>query len=196
MKAWKVLMPVSLAAGLAAWLLMKKMPQPKAEQTQTPAESSQKPLPEGVYDFISGYENAHRVLVSIPYDPGRFTFSILSEEYPATSAASHVALLDGEEYRLQLEYASFYQGEDFAALARSSEAKYQGFRRWQHGENAGFSYLDGDDWRFAIEIPGDGDSYLLLTALRADAEAEDFVLLPDDAALQRLLAGLQFSLQD
>ena len=200
MKTWKLLLPISLAAGAAALLLKKKLPRPgdgeRTEEKKAPSAEAMQHMQEGQYEFISGYDNARHVTVCIPYDAARFAFSVLSEDYPAVSAASHVALLSGEEYQVQMEYAAFYQGEDFDLLAKSSEGKYKDFRLWRCGENEGFSYLDGDDWRVAVKIPGDNDSYLLVTALRLAAEAEDFAQLPDEAVFRELLAQLRFTRQN
>lgn len=200
MKAWKILMPVSLAAGVAAWLLMKK---PLISAAITKEEGEDKKMPpaqpkqvqEGLYSFISGYQNAVTVELTVSYDPEKFSFAVISEEFLSYSSDSHVAVLYGEDYHLQIEYAAYYEGEDFAALAGSSEEKFKGFARVRYGDNEGFRYLDGDSFCFCFPVPGDGGSYVLVTAIRVQADPEDFALLPEDAAFAAMLASMRFALR-
>ena len=57
----------------------------------------------GSYSFISGFQNAATVELTLPFDPGTEFFSVVEEDFLSPSDVSHVALLTSEDYRLQLE---------------------------------------------------------------------------------------------
>ena len=63
------------------------------------------------------------------------------------------------------------------------------------GENEGLRYLDGDSYGIRLRIPGDDNSYLLLTVIRAAADPDDFAALPEDPAFAAMLAGIRFTLR-
>lgn len=188
------------AAGAAAAALILSKKQPEGESAPAKKEGAKKAAPaaalkEGTYSFVSGYQDAATVEVTVGYDPEKFSFSVISEEYLNYSSDSHVAVLYGEDYHVQLEYAAYYRGEDFAALMRSAEEKYQGFSPAVYGDNQGFRYLDGDSFCFCFPIPGDEHSYILLSAIRVQADPEDFAVLYEDPAFSAMLGSIRFRLR-
>lgn len=200
MKKWKILVPLGLAAAgaAAAAVLLKKKPEGSAPAAPSAAGKNAAPAPagsrkEGQYSFISGFKDAATAEVTISYDPEKFSFAVISEEYLSYSSDSHVAVLYGEDYHVQMEYAAYYQGEDFEKLAHSIEEKFQGFARCSYGANSGVRYLDGDSFCFCF--PVDEHSYLLLTAIRAAAKPEDFALLPEESAFAAMLGSIRVSLR-
>ena len=94
MKKWTILAPLGLAAaGAAALVLLKKKPEAKA----APAKGgpAKKPAPvkapanlkTGSYSFISGFQNASTVEMTLDYDADRFSFAVVEENFlsiPAT----------------------------------------------------------------------------------------------------------------
>ncbi|MCR5664136.1 MAG: hypothetical protein K6G17_04545 [Oscillospiraceae bacterium] len=195
MKKWKVLVPCVLAAGAAAALLLAK--KPETEQGSKPAKAENttaepKNAKEGSYSFVSGYKDPKTVELTLRYDAERFGFAVISEEFLSYSSDSHVAVLRGEDYAAQFEYAAYYPGEDFAALSKGLAEKYKGFTPAVCGENAGVRYRDGDNFCFCFPIPGDAASYLLVTLIRVAAKPEDFEALPESGEVGALLASLRF----
>ena len=199
MKTWKIIAPLGLAAAgaVAAMLLLKKQP----EKAAAPKAEAKKPEPpkngkEGSYSFISGFKDPVTVDVTLTYDPEKFSFSVISEEFLSYSSDSHVAVLWGEDYHVQLEYAAYYQGEGFEGLAKAVAEKYKGFAPVKFGDNEGLRYLDGDSFCFCLRIPGDENSYLLATVIRAAADPEDFAALPEDPAFAAMLESIKFGIRN
>ena len=201
MKQWKIILPLSLAAaGAAALLLMKKPAEGEAKPAAANPGKAKQPsaqlnLKEGSYSFISGFKDPVTVDMSISYDPEKFSFAVISEEFLNPSSDSHVAVLWGEDYHVQLEYAAYYPGENFETMSKAIAEKFKGFTPARCGENEGVRYLDGDSYGFRLRIPGDENSYLLATAIRASADPEDFAALPEDPAFQAMLASIRFELK-
>lgn len=199
MKQWIIILPLGLAAaGAAAALLLRKKPaggeKPAAAQpAKAKAAEPPKPGKEGSYSFISGFKEAVTVDMTIDYDPEKFSFSVISEEYLNPSSDSHVAVLWGEDYHLQLEYAAYYLDEDFETMAKGAAEKFKGFAPVQYGNVTGFRYLDGDSFSFRLRIPGDEQSYLLVTVIRAAADPEDFALLPEEPAFAAMMGSIRFT---
>ena len=201
MKQWKIILPLGLAAAGAAALLLMKKPaeggdQPavkKAAKETQPA--APKKLQQGTYSFISGFKDPVTVDMSISFDPEKFSYAVISEEFLNPSSDSHVAVLWGEDYHMQLEYAAYYRGDDFETLKKHAAEKYKGFAEVRCGDNEGIRYLDGDSYSYCLRIPGDEHSYLLVTVIRAAADPEDFAALPEDPAFQAMIASIRFALK-
>lgn len=202
MKKWKVLIPLGMAAaGAAATLLLMRKPgetggkpaaaRPAGEKKAEPPKN----LKEGSYSFISGFKDPATVETTITYDPEKFSFAVISEEYLNPSSDSHVAVLWGEDYHLQLEYAAYYPGEDFELMSKAIAEKFKGFAPASYGANACVRYLDGDSYGVRMRIPGDEQSYLLITVIRAAADPDDFAALPEDPDFRALLAGVRIAVK-
>ena len=195
MKNWKIVLPLGLAAaGAAALLLMKKPAEDK------PAAKDKAPAPaangrEGSYSFISGFKDPLTVDAAITYDPEKFSFSVISEEFLNPSSDSHVAVLWGEDFNIQMEYAAYYPGENFETMSKAIAEKFKGFAPARYGENEAVRYLDGDSYGFRFRIPGDEQSYLLATVIRAAADPEDFAALPEDPAFAAMMGSIRFALK-
>ena len=107
MKKWTILAPLGLAAaGAAALLLLKKKPEAKAASVK--AAPAKKPAPAkapanlktGSYSFISGFQNAVTVDMTLDYDADAFSFAVVEEGFLSYSSDSHVAILEGEDFSL------------------------------------------------------------------------------------------------
>ncbi len=191
MSKYKYLAPISVAAALAAAAAVivakKKKAAPaapaKAAGKKAPSETLMK---KGEYSFVSGFKDAETVTVALDYDALRFGFDVIGEDFPCYSSDSHVAVISGEDFSLQLEYAAFYKGEDFDALAAAAKEKYRGFSRVSFGANEGFRYAEGDGVCFCLPIEGDEYSYLLVTLIKAegcDSTLDELAASEDLAAL-------------
>ena len=204
MKKWKVIAPLSLiaAGALAAGIATLKKPAVKDGQgAAKPAPAAAKnakgagpAAPQdprvGSYSFISGFQDAVTVDMEMDYDGARYSFSVIGEDFLCYTSDSHVAVIFGEDFNMQLEYAAYYTGEDFDALSKSLAEKFQGFGTVSYGANRGVKYCDGDDMR--ICLPVDEHSYLLVTILKAPGYDEEFTTLPDHPDVAAMLQSLRF----
>ena len=169
MSKWKVIAPLGvLAAGAAAAaVLLKKKDGGSAPKAAAPAAKkaaeTEKLMKTGEYSFVSGFKDARTVEVRLDYDALRFGFDVIGEDFLTYSSDSHVAVVSGEDFSFQMEYASFYKGEDFALITETAAQKYAGFAAVKFGAVEGFRYREGDSVCFCL--PVDEYSYLLLTLL-------------------------------
>ena len=189
MNKWKVIAPLGAlaAAGAAAALLLKKKDDPESagkaadKKKAAPREVQMKT---GEYSFVSGFKDARTVEAALDYDALRFSFDVIGEDFLCYSSDSHVAVITGEDFSMQMEYAPFFKDEDFAVLSAAAEKKYKDFARVAFNGVEGFRYREGDGICFCLEV--DEYSYLLLTLLKAQgcdltleelAESEDLAEL-------------------
>ena len=200
-RKWKVIAPlaISAAGALAAGIVTLMQKVPKAQAPAKP-ESGKAPaapavLKTGSYSFVSGFKDAATVEMQLDYDPEKFSFSVISEEYLNPSSDSHVAVLWGEDYHIQMEYAAYFPGENFETMSKAIEEKFKGFTPVRFGANEAVRYLDGDSYGIRLRIPDDENSYLLLTVVRAAADPEDFAALPEEPAFAAMLGSIRFSLK-
>lgn len=76
------------------------------------AEFSFKNPKAGVYSFASGYKDAKEITVTVTYDADKHAFGVVSEGYITDSGDSHVAIINTDDFSIQIEYAPYYHGED------------------------------------------------------------------------------------
>ena len=199
MKKWTILAPLGLAAaGAAALLLLKKKPEAKAAVKAAPAK---KPAPAkapanlktGSYSFISGFQNAAAVEMTMDYDADKFSFAVVEEDFLSYSSDSHVALVQGEDFSLQLEYAAFYTGEDFAAHCASLTEKHREVSPLRYGSVDAVKYLEGDNLCFHIPIPGDEHSYVQALLFKAKGNDTPLPELAEDPDLTAMLSSIRFA---
>ena len=195
MKKWKVIAPLAMAAvgSLAAGVsvLLKKLPKPEAPVSQTvPVKAADRKT--GSYSFISGYLDAATVELSLDYDPEKFGFVVVEDEFLNYSSDSHVAIVWGHDFNLQLEYAGYYSGEDFSAHRAGMAEKYKTANDFVCGALSGFWVLDGDNAAIHLPIPEDTHSYLLVTVQKTADYDDEVTTLPDYPPLKELLATIRF----
>ena len=197
MKAWKVIVPLGAlaAAGAAALLLKKKPASPAAPKSaakkDAPRETQSKT---GEYSFVSGFKDARTVEVKLEYDALRFGFDVIGEDFLCYSSDSHVAVISGEDFSIQMEYASFYKGEDFALIAETAQKKYGGYAPAAFGSLEGFRYREGDSVCFCL--PVDEYSYLLLTLLKAEGSKLTLEEIAGGEELRKLLDTLKIGFKE
>lgn len=200
MKKWKVIAPlaVTAAGALAAGIAVLLSKTEDGESAPGKAAAAPKPvdparLKTGSYSFISGFKDAATVEMTLSYDGEAFSYAVVEDGFISESSDSHVALLYGEDFNLQFEYAPFYGGEDFAAHRASLEEKHPDVQELSFGENRGLGYLAGDNVCIHLPIPGDAYSYLLVTVQKNAAFDGDVTEIPALPVFQTLLASLRFA---
>ena len=192
----KLIAPLALGAAgaLAAGIVTLLRKAPKAD-APAPAAKAAKPaaaLKTGSYSFVSGFQDAATVEMQLDYDPERFSFDVISEDFLSYSSDSHVAVVYGEEFRLQLEYASYYSGEDFDTLSASLAEKYRISGSASYGAHPCVWVLDGDNVLLSFPIPDDAHSYLLVTVQKTSEYDDEVTTLVSYPPLQELLETLRF----
>ena len=193
MKSLKIILPIGVAAGAAAFALTKKKGGAKGEKGAAKGKAAvMKNAKTGVYTFLSGYRDPVTVDVKIDYDSVKYTFAVIEEDFIAYTSDSHVAAVYGADFRMQLEYAGYYGGEDFAAYSKVVKEKYSGFEEVKYGENAGFKYTDGDSLCFCFPIAGDEFSYILVTVIKEKDCKVEFEDMPKHPDLELMLASIKF----
>ena len=197
LRKWKVIAPLALtAAGALASgvaILMQKLPKDAPGTAESAPKITPANLRTGSYSFISGFKDAATVELSLDYDPEKFSFAIVEDEFLNYSSDSHVAIIYGEEFNLQLEYAGYYSGEDFAAHSAALREKYRTCGALSCGALSGLWVLDGDNIAIHFPIPGDAHSYLLVTVQKTPDYDDEITTLPDYAPLKSLLATIRFA---
>ena len=198
MKKWTLIAPLTLAAAGAAALGVLTLLKREAE-VLTPAahrsadDGAMGTRQSGSYSFISGYKDAATVELSLDYDAEKYSFAVVGEDFLSYTSDSHVAIVRGEDFSFQLEYAAYYQGEGFEDLIRHVSERYQSFAPVAYGENTGLRYRAGDNLCLCFPAGDDPYSYLLLTLFKGagyDGELEELVEHPD---LSAMLSSLRLS---
>ena len=200
MKAWKILAPLSLAAaGAAALVLTRRKGSGKPAVKAAPAEKKAAPaktpvnLKTGSYSFISGFQNASTVELQLDYDAERFSFAVVEEGFLSYSSDSHVALLEGEDFSLQIEYAAYYGDEDFAAHCKGLAEKYKDLSPARYGSVEGVKYLEGDNVYFCLPIPEDAHSFVQVILFKAKGNDTELCDMPADPDVTALLSSIRFT---
>jgi len=192
---WKIIAPLAMTAVGAAVtgiaILRQKLPTelPDSENVQ---DARPAVLKTGSYSFISGFKDAATVELLIDYDPEKFSFVVVEDEFLNYSSASHAAILYGQDFNVQLEYATYYSGEDFAAHRAHLEEKYGTRGEISCGAHTGLWVLDGDNIAIHFPIPDDSHSYLLVTVQKTPDYDDEITTLPDYAPLRELLGTIRF----
>ena len=198
MKKALILAPLGLAAVGAVVLLAMKKPAEGAEKKAAPAKSGGKKkdappmdLKPGSYTFISGFKDAAKVETTLQYDGASCEFAVIEEDFPAYTSDSHVAVVRCPEFTVQLEYAGYYSGEDFAGLKKSLSERYQDIADVTFGANKCLKFIDGDNVCIAYGV--DEFSYLLATLIKGKEYDDDFKTLPAYPPVKAVLDSLKFT---
>ncbi len=186
MKKWLVIAPIAAAAAAGAAFALKgksgadKKPAAKAAAKPAAksggkknAEYSMKNPQSGVYSFASGYKDAKEINVSVSYDADKHGFAVVSEAYITDSGDSHVAIVSADDFAIQIEYAPYYHGEDFAALEKSVEENYKNFGRVSFKNASGICFTNGGSYCMAFPAAGSTADYVLATVVLMGDDNED-----------------------
>ena len=204
MRPRQIWIPVALgtACGFAAFVLKKKYSPSDAKSA--PAEAASAPVKkkapaapasvkEASYSFISGFKDAVTVELKFSYDAEKFSYSVVEDDFLTESGDSHVGVLYGESFSAQVEYGSYYSGEDFAKLCQELVAKHHDLTEAVYGSLSGVSYRDGDNLCLAFPIPEDKHSYLLFTLVKAPDNDDELEAILGYPELSALLESVSFS---
>ena len=198
MKKALILVPLGAAAvGAAVFFAMKKPAGEKAAPAKKAASGGKKKeapamnLQPGSYTFISGFKDAAKVEAGFRYDAKTCDFAVIEEDFPAYTSDSHVAVVRCPEFTVQLEYAGYYSGEDFAGLKKSLGERYEKIDDVAFGANKAIRFVDGDN--ICIAVPVDQYSYLLATLIKGKEYDDDFRTLPDYPPVKAVLDSLKFT---
>jgi hypothetical protein len=200
MSKWKLIAPLGLLAvgGAAAALLLKKKAAAGGESgapaAKKKAEPRERQMKTGEYSFVSGFQDAKTVEALLDYDALRFSFDVIGEDFLSYSSDSHVAVITGEDFSMQMEYASYYKGEDLGVITAAAEKKYPGFARVSFNGVEGFRYREGDSVCFCLGV--DEYSYLLLTLLKAQGCDKTVEELADGEDLHELLSTIRVAVKE
>ena len=178
-------------------LLKGKVPEEEsgAAAPKRPAPAAPKNQKTGSYSFISGFQDAATVEVSLDYDADKYSYAVVEEDFLNYTSNSHAAILYGEDFNVQLEYAAYYQGEGFEDLIRQVSEKYRGFAPVAYGGNTGIQYCDGDNVCLCFPAGDDAHSYLLLTLVKGPAWDDEVTALPAHPDLAAMLSSMKVSVQ-
>ncbi len=187
MKKWLVIAPAAAAAAAGAVLALKG--RSGAANKPAAAKAAAKPAAKsgggknagfsiknpqtGVYSFASGYKDAKEIGVSLTYDADKHGFAVVSEGYITDSGDSHVAILNADDFAIQIEYAPYYHGEDFAALEKSVEENYKNFGRVSFKNTSGICFTNGGSYCMAFPAAGSAADYVLATVVLMGDDNED-----------------------
>lgn len=187
MKKWLVAVPVAAAAAVGAALALKG--KPGAEKKPAAVKSSEKPAAKaggkknaefsfknptsGVYSFASGYKDAKEVTVTVTYDADKHAFGVVSEGYITDSGDSHVAIINTDDFSMQIEYAPYYHGEDFAALERSVAENYKNFGKVSFKNVDGICFTNGGSYCMAFPAADSTSDYVLTSVVLMGDDSED-----------------------
>ena len=192
MKKWKVIAPLgvaavgALAAGVVSLLRKPKeaSPAPGAKAAPAAKAGPQKALQTGSYSFISGFKDASTVELTLQYDPELTDFSVVEEDFLCYSSASHVAIVNSEDFRAQIEYAPFYAGE-----------KYKDVAPVRYAELEGIQYCDGDGICLCFAIPGDDHSYIQVNLFKLADDDDPIAVFPQAPAVKALFDSARILIQ-
>ena len=169
MKKWLAIVPAAAGAGVAAFLIAKKAKSaPKAEakpekKAEKAAPAAIKNAKSAVYSFASGYKDAKTVNVSLTFDGEAYTYHQEEENFLCETGDSHVGILDGEKFSLQVEYAPYYNGESFEEMAKAVEGKFKNVARVKLGGYDAVRFEQGYSCCFAF--PATDMDYVLISAV-------------------------------
>ena len=187
----KVLIPVIAAAGaVAVWFISKRsgisveVTVEKDDKKSPAKKAAVKNSAVGTYSFVSGFKDAATVDVKVAYDADRFDFNVVEEGFLCPTSDSHVAVMYGADFNVQLEYVPFYAGDCFESV-RENAKSHPGFTE----NSRGFRYVDGDSVYNCL--PVDDFSYLLATAMLSKGSELKFDALPDALELKELISGIE-----
>ena len=118
---------------------------------------------------------------------------MVEDEFLTESGDSHVGILSGEDFSVQVEYGSYYSGEDFTLLTQELSSRHPDLDTAAYGALTGVKFRDGDHFCLAFPIPEDTHSYLLLTLVKAPDNDDEIETIPEAPDFRCLLNSASFS---
>ena len=190
MKKKALLIPAAAACAAAVYLALRKsglsveVTVEKDDKKNPSKNAASDDLTVGTYSFVSGFKDAATVDVNVSYDADRFDFNVVEEGFLCSTSDSHVAVMYGADFNVQLEYVPFYAGDCFDSVRENAKSN-PGFAEISEG----FRYVDGDSVYTCL--PVDDFSYLLVTAMLSKGSELKFEELPDVEELKKLIGAIK-----
>ena len=110
---------------------------------------------------------------TVTYDADKHAFGVVSEGYITDSGDSHVAIVNADDFAIQIEYAPYYHGEDFTALEKSVEENYKNFGRVSFKNASGICFTNGGSYCMAFPAADSTADYVLATVVLMGDDNED-----------------------
>ena len=193
MKKWLILVPVGAAAAAAAVLMTRKPKdgKPAAKKAAAPAIKNAKTAE---YSFASGYKDAKTIEVKFNYDSEKFSYAVVSEDFLTDTGDSHAGVLYGEDFGIQVEYAAYYAGEDFAALSANIADRFKGFGEVSFGGISGVKFFEGGKLCVAFPAADATADYVLVSVvMKGDDPKQEYLNLPEDPDVNAILSTISIS---
>ena len=130
--------------------------------------------------------------MTLDYDGEKFSYAVVEEDFLSYSSDSHVALLQGADFSLQIEYAAYFTGEDFPAHCAALAEKYQSFAPVRYGSVDAVKYLEGDNLCFCVPIPEDEHSYVQVLLFKDKGNDTPLPDMAEDPDLGAILSSIRF----
>ena len=184
----------TVAGILAAKKLGAKAPAAKAEKAAAPAAKAAIPaanLATGTYSFVSGFKDSKTYDLTVDYDKEKFSFAVISEEFLVPTGDSHAAVMYGEDFNAQIEYASYYYGENFEAMSKAAAEKFKGFENVSYGANKGIKYYDGEGIVLCFPACDDEYSYVQISVMCTKDSDLDYTQLAGCKDLSNILGSMK-----
>ena len=197
MKKWTLLIPAAaVGAGVLVALKLGKSDKPDAKPAKKAAGKksagySFKAPKTGEYSFASGFKDAKTVNVGISYDADNSSFTVASEDFLAPTGDSHAGIIYAPEFAIQIEYASYYAGEDFAAMSKDTAERYKGFKEISCNGLGGIGFFNGKNYCMAFPAADAAADYVLFTVVNMGDDKEEVIAaLPEHPMLSAMLDTL------
>ena len=198
MKKQVVLISAAAAAAAGVVIALRGKGGDSASAKAKPAKSGGKKagftfknLQTGEYSFASGFRDAKTVYVRLGYDADNSSFSVTSEDFLAPTGDSHAAIVYAPDFALQIEYAAYYAGEDFAAMSKDTAERYKGFKEISCNGLGGIGFFNGKNYCMAFPAADAAADYVLFTVVNMGDDKEEVIAaLPEHPMLSAMLDTL------
>ncbi len=194
MKKWTVIVPIG-AAAIGAVALLAGKSKNSAPKAAKPAGKKAAPVikvpKSDTYCFASGFKDAKTVEVTLTYDAEKCSYNEVSEAFLVPTADTHAGIIYGEDFAMQIEYAPFYAGDDFAALTKEVTERFREAGEITCNGITGIKYFNGKNFCMAFPIEGAAADYVLINVVSmGDDTEEEAAKLPDNEMVKAIMASL------
>lgn len=195
MKKWAIIVPVGAAAIGAAVLLAGKSKNSAPKASKSAGKKAAAPVIKNpksdTYSFASGFKDAKTVDVTLTYDADKCSYTEASEAFLVPTADTHAGIIYGEDFAMQIEYAPFYAGDDFAALSKDIAERFREVGEITCNGITGVKYFNGKNFCMAFPIEGTAADYLLINVIcMGDDTEEEAAKLPDNEMVKAIMDTL------
>lgn len=123
----------------------------------------------GEYTFLAGMLNGVPVDLTVSYDPEKYFYKVINEDFPAFTSSPEVAVISGEEISLQIEGMDILDGKTFDDVMMEYKEKFKGFDEFSIGDLNGYEFINGDNACIALPIDFANEGWLLVTVIKENS---------------------------